>query len=492
MTRYSPEFFATQSIRSLLSARVVLGALFEVFRPRSVIDVGCGVGPWLRAAQELGTEDLLGVDGEYVVRGQLLVDPDRFVAVDLERQRLAEVLRPRRRFDLVMCMEVAEHLSFDRAPTLVEDLASVGDVVLFSAAIPFQGGEHHVNEQWPEFWGLLFRQAGFACADFLRSRVWARPDVDWWYAQNTLLFVRQGSESGAALSVHQVPPGLSLSRVHPNNYLDQIHKWFHTFRFRAAAEENTDFRNLLDAYVSGGAELPGLQAIARARSHSGQGAVFPFTRSERFVPEQAIAELRARIAELQREIEIHQHAIPALEAARRDFQRARTTLEIENADLRTQRKVLDAAHDGLREAITELRARIAELQREIEIHQHAVPALEAARRDFERARTTLETENADLRTQQEVLDAAHDGLRAAYRALQSEHYDLQSKHDDLQAKNISLQTEHDRTRSRLRDLEERLVELQQLVQTQPPAPVEAQHSRAMRVAEFYYSRRFQC
>ena len=410
MTRYSPEFFATQSGRSLISARVVLRELFRTFHPRSVIDVGCGVAPWLRAAQELGVEELLGVDGDYVKRAHLLVDPSCFVAADLERQRVAEALGPGRRFDLVICMDVAEHLSFDRAPSLVEDLAGLGDVVLFSGAIPFQGGEHHINEQWPEFWALLFRKAGFACADLLRRKIWASGEVDWWYAQNTLVFFREDSAAAAALAPHRVADGESLSRVHPNNYLDQIHKWFHTHRYSAAAEENADLRALLDAYVAGATEPPELQAVARARAHPERTDVFPFTRSERFVPE---------------------------------------------------------------EALEELRARIAGLEREIEIHREAAPALEAARREFERARTVFETEHADLRIEHEVLQSAHDRLRTAYRELQAA-YEARPP-----------VVPHDR--ARLRDLEERLVELQQLIRAQPHSPQDLQRSRAMRVAEFYYS-----
>jgi len=75
-------------------------------------------------------------------------------------------------------MEVAEHLSEARAASFVEDLTALGSVILFSAAIPFQGGEHHINEQWPEYWALMFRGFGYDCADVLRELVWADPQVD--------------------------------------------------------------------------------------------------------------------------------------------------------------------------------------------------------------------------------------------------------------------------------------------------------------------------
>ena len=429
MTPYSPEFFATQSGRSLLSARVVLGELFRIFRPHSVLDVGCGVAPWLSAAQELGVTELQGIDGDYVVRKQLLIDPVYFIPADLEQQRLTDVLAPGRRFDLAMCLEVAEHLSFMRAPGLVEDLTSLSDVVLLGAAIPFQGGEHHVNEQWPEYWALMFRKAGFACADFLRPKVWAHADVDWWYAQNTLVFYREDSAAAAILAPYRVPEGCSLALVHPNNYLNQIHKWFHIHRYVAAAEENADLRALLDAYTSDGADLPTLQAVERALANPERTDVFPFTRMEQFVPE---------------------------------------------------------------EALSALHGRIAALEGEIEVHRHAAPALEAARTSFEQARAMFETEHAALQTAHEVLMTAHDQTRTAYHLLQAEHETLQAAHDELLAERDALLNATRRHSAQMHGIEAQLREVMKLIHAQsvteePAARKEALQGRAHRAAEFYYS-----
>ncbi|WP_158931387.1 class I SAM-dependent methyltransferase [Acidisphaera sp. S103] len=285
-------FFAGQSVRSLTSARAVLGELFDRFRPQSVLDVGCGVAPWLCAAQELGAADILGVDGDYVDRAALLIDPAAFLPVDLERQRLCDVapLSDGRRFDLVISVEVAQHLSFSRAESFVNDLTQFADVVLFSAAVPFQGGEHHVNEQWPEFWALLFRAHGFDCLDLVRPLIWARADVDWWYAQNLLLFVCRGSSAAERLkppSLPQIPP---LSLVHPSNYLAQMLNWFHTHRMAAAEDEEADLAALVVAYQAGSACIPPLRTISRAEAAPGRPDVFPNTRVERCFPETLLRE----------------------------------------------------------------------------------------------------------------------------------------------------------------------------------------------------------
>ena len=145
--------------------------------PDSVIDVGRGVGTWLDVARELGVKECLGVDGAYVEREALLIPDEAFLPLDLAGPGLPDAVAAVRpgRFDLVMCLEVAEHLPGARAASLVEELCRLGDVILFSAAIPFQGGTGHVNEQWPEFWALHFRSHGYACFDLCERRFGQSP-----------------------------------------------------------------------------------------------------------------------------------------------------------------------------------------------------------------------------------------------------------------------------------------------------------------------------
>src|ERR671925_1539421 len=142
MTPYSPGFYEQQQEGSLRSARRVLPHLVQLVSPRSVVDVGCGVGTWLKAAMELGVEDILGLDGDYVDRAMLQIPSAQFTPVDLTRP-----FRLPRTFDAALSLEVAEHLPESSAVDFVESLASLSNVILFSAAIPGQMGEHHVNEQ---------------------------------------------------------------------------------------------------------------------------------------------------------------------------------------------------------------------------------------------------------------------------------------------------------------------------------------------------------
>ena len=185
-----------------------------------------------------------------------------------------------------MCLEVAEHLPFERAPSLVAELCELGDVVLFSAAVPFQFGTQHVNEQWPEFWSILFRAHGFACFDPLRAGLWAEPDVNWWYAQNTLLFARDGSAAALRLPGASRAEGRGLSVVHPESLLANLLGLPRRYRLEAAEEEMADLRSLVAANRRGDSKPPCLTAVARARSGvGGTRGVFPVTRMEIFQPE---------------------------------------------------------------------------------------------------------------------------------------------------------------------------------------------------------------
>ena len=138
---YDRSYYETLRQGGRRSAEAVLPRVFDLAAPRSIIDFGCGDGTWLAAAIRLGATDVLGVDGAWVPTDALQIPPSRFRAVDLSAP-----LDLGRRFDLAFCLEVAEHLPSCAAPVLVRTLASHAPLILFSAAVPFQGGEDHVNE----------------------------------------------------------------------------------------------------------------------------------------------------------------------------------------------------------------------------------------------------------------------------------------------------------------------------------------------------------
>jgi hypothetical protein len=195
-----------------VSAAAVLPLVLQWVRPASVIDVGCGEGIWLSVARQHGISRVKGVDGDYVNRERLAIPADQFVAHDLTKS-----FSDGNRYDLVMSLEVAEHLPESAAAGFIDTLTGLGDVVLFSAAIPFQGGLDHIHLRWQSYWAGLFSDRGYAAVDVLRPVIWEDERISFWYRQNTLLYVRREKLPSypALAEARQATRDTQLSVVHP-------------------------------------------------------------------------------------------------------------------------------------------------------------------------------------------------------------------------------------------------------------------------------------
>lgn len=165
------------------SERPILDFIISLLSPTSVLDVGCGNGSWLTECKKAGISDILGVDGIDAPKSG--ITSTEFLLHDLRTD-----LDLPRKFDLALCLEVGEHLPAESADNLVSMLTKNANVVLFSAAIPGQGGQYHINEQWPEYWHSRFKACDFVAFDILRDHFWDNEDVLWWYKQNIVLYVK--------------------------------------------------------------------------------------------------------------------------------------------------------------------------------------------------------------------------------------------------------------------------------------------------------------
>ncbi len=201
----------------LASARKILASVFQTFSPSSVLDIGCGHGAWLQVAKELGADAIRGVDGPWINPNELLIPASCF-----SDQSLENPLDLKQKFDLVISLEVAEHLPKTAADVFVNSLVRHGDIILFSAAIPFQGGNGHVNEQWPGYWAEKFSARGFKTLDVIRPMIWGDESVFWWLQQNTLLLLNEVALEKYKDLKSEVAEDLdALAMVHPLLYLRQ-------------------------------------------------------------------------------------------------------------------------------------------------------------------------------------------------------------------------------------------------------------------------------
>jgi len=204
MAKYGKTFYDGQVDASLASAREVVPIVIEGLAPQSVVDIGCGTGTWLSVFRENGSPNILGLDGPWAKQDGQLIDEGSFHAATFNPPpdatareailaKFKAVHPDANLFDLCMSLEVAEHIDPPNANAFVAFLTSLSDAVLFSAAIPGQGGTGHVNEQQLSYWAAKFMALGYSIFDVVRPRIWDNETVRWNYRQNMVLFCKDGS-----------------------------------------------------------------------------------------------------------------------------------------------------------------------------------------------------------------------------------------------------------------------------------------------------------
>ncbi len=185
---YDDSFYIHESETAEKSAPQIIDTLLSIltFKPISAVDIGCGCGDFLSFLKRNGVIDVLGIDGDYVKRSDLKIPEDCFMPFDITKP----IILPRK-YDIALCLEVAEHIDEQNSDVLIDSLVNASDIILFSAAIPGQGGTHHVNERWPQHWADKFCRRNYVALDLIRPAIWSITDIAVWYRQNIILFVNK-------------------------------------------------------------------------------------------------------------------------------------------------------------------------------------------------------------------------------------------------------------------------------------------------------------
>lgn len=183
---YDEKFFKNTLKLEEPSAKAAVQIINNRFKPKSIIDIGCGIGIYLKEFEYLGVE-ITGFDGAPEAVKNSLVG-DKIKLHDLSRP-----LRLDSKFDLCLCVEVAEHLPKAYEDTLLNTLIRLSNTIIFSAATPGQGDESigHINEQPHEYWINKFHGLGFAYQKYLTDDIraeMAEKKVVWWIAKNIMVF----------------------------------------------------------------------------------------------------------------------------------------------------------------------------------------------------------------------------------------------------------------------------------------------------------------
>jgi SAM-dependent methyltransferase len=220
---YDPHYHDEKKVPALRAAERILPIVFSLVDVESMVDVGCGPGSWLVAAQRLGVPRLTGVEGEWA---RAWFDDAFQVArgYELVFANLEDELRLPASYDLAVCIEVVEHLSPARGESFVADLCRCAPHVLLGAAIPGQQGPNHLNTRWTSYWAACFDAHGFLPLDVVREQVWNDPALLLPVRQNPVLFVREDCYERAAQRALALPPTAenALDRVHPDLYAEYV------------------------------------------------------------------------------------------------------------------------------------------------------------------------------------------------------------------------------------------------------------------------------
>jgi hypothetical protein len=153
---YKGSFF---SRRYKLSWRVpfVCDAICKVLDPIWLIDIGCGIGDYVKGFIERGVR-AEGVEGSENCTPFLVV-PERLVRIVDMRKEL--IFLADSMYDMVLCLEMLEHIEEEYADIVVSNLSSMTNKILTSAAPPGQGGHYHVNCRPKEYWVEMFSRYKF-------------------------------------------------------------------------------------------------------------------------------------------------------------------------------------------------------------------------------------------------------------------------------------------------------------------------------------------
>ena len=231
---YTEKWYAKQAKGSSASAQVAVPEILRVVpNVRSVVDVGCGVGAWLADFKAHGVDIIKGYDGGGARPEQLQIPLECFERIDLTAPPSIT-----RRYDVALSLEVAEHLPPHCAEPFVEFLTNLSDVVVFSAAIPGQGGTNHINERPTSYWQSLFAARGYDFSNVLRSRLWHRDTVEPCYRQNMVVAIKRG-----------VLP--EISRIEADDMIDVVHPAF-LVRWQSRAKRRMDRAKLIGIGIVAG------------------------------------------------------------------------------------------------------------------------------------------------------------------------------------------------------------------------------------------------
>lgn len=181
---YSKNYYSRHANGSLNSANRILSLLSEFIHPNSVADIGCGTGTWGFTAEKIWGAQIFAFDRHRYDDCDMYISAEKYFQCDLrQKTRLG-------RYDLAICVEVIEHIDQNYEDIVIDNLCACSDTLLFSGALPFQGGTGHINERPFSYWLEKFNMRGYTMIQDIRWSIWDQSDIEIWYRNNIMFLMK--------------------------------------------------------------------------------------------------------------------------------------------------------------------------------------------------------------------------------------------------------------------------------------------------------------
>ena len=163
--------YSEQPWRDMFDAKA--RQIVETIGPKSVLDVGCAYGYLVGALRRLGVE-AYGIDASAHAIGSADEEIRPYCAVRSALDPLPEHFP--KHFDLVVTIEVIEHLYEEDCDAFIHNICSYTDDILFSSTPSDIADVTHFNVQQPEYFAKRFAREGFI-RDFTHDAGYISPQA---------------------------------------------------------------------------------------------------------------------------------------------------------------------------------------------------------------------------------------------------------------------------------------------------------------------------
>lgn len=193
MSHYAFEDLKNTSLRA---AQRIVPRIIQLcdLAPTSIVDLGGGGGAWCKAFQDVGTKQVRCIDHPGTPKEMLWIKPEEFIPCnfEVETPQIVPV-------EMALSIEFAEHITPNRAEQIVAFLTASAKLVVFSAAIPGQGGVRHINEQRHDYWKQLFAKVGYTQLDIIRPLILFDREIPYYLRQNLFVYIHPSDKSYSKL-----------------------------------------------------------------------------------------------------------------------------------------------------------------------------------------------------------------------------------------------------------------------------------------------------